>query len=115
MLSKTQTPWGWWEVLLEEEKYKLKRILVKPKNRLSYQTHTKRKEHWMVVEGEGTVTLNEEVLVLTPGQTIDIGFKDAHRMENKGDTDLVFIELQTGSYFGEDDIVRLKDDYGRAG
>ena len=108
------TPWGRWETLLTEPQYQVKRITVKPGKRLSYQTHAKRGEHWIVVQGEALVTLDGRALRLKPGQSIDIPVKAAHRAANEGSRDLVFIEIQRGDYFGEDDIVRLEDDYGRA-
>ncbi len=106
-------PWGRWEVLLDEPIYKVKRITVLPGKRLSYQKHFKRREHWMVVEGNGVVTVDGKDVNLSKGETIDIAEEQTHRMANNGDEDLVFIEIQLGEYFGEDDIVRLEDDYGR--
>jgi mannose-6-phosphate isomerase-like protein (cupin superfamily) len=106
-------PWGMWEVLLDEPTYKVKRINVLPGKRLSYQKHFKRREHWMVVAGNGVVTIDGKDIYLTKGQSIDIAEEQAHRMANNGDVDLIFIEIQQGEYFGEDDIVRLEDDYGR--
>ena len=106
-------PWGRWEVLLDEPTYKVKRITVLPGKRLSYQKHFKRREHWMVVEGKGVVTVDGKDVQLSKGEAIDIDQEEAHRMANNGDEDLAFIEIQQGEYFGEDDIVRLEDDYGR--
>src|SRR4030095_3973471 len=106
-------PWGKWEVLLDEPGYKVKRITVLPSKRLSYQKHFKRQEHWIVVEGEALVTLDGKEIRLKAGDAIDIPMESAHRIANPGSTPLVFIEVQRGSYFGEDDIVRLQDDYGR--
>lgn len=108
------TPWGKWEVLLEEPEYKVKRITVNPGKRLSYQKHSKRQEHWVVVKGQGKVTLDNSAKEVNIGEAVDIPIDMAHRIENIGSEPLVFIEIQTGTYFGEDDIVRLKDDYGRA-
>ena len=108
------TPWGRWEVLLDAPDHKVKRITVNPGKRLSYQKHFKRKEHWYVVSGQALVTLDGEDISLASGQSVDIHREAAHRVANPGETPLVFIETQTGSYFGEDDIVRLEDDYGRA-
>ena len=110
-----ERPWGRWEILSEEPNYKVKRITVKPGKRLSYQTHAKRREHWAVVQGKALVTLDGKETPLGPGGTVDIPVGGAHRIANSGDEDLVFIEVQLGSYFGEDDIVRLEDDFGRAG
>ncbi len=106
-------PWGMWEVLLDELAYKVKRITVLPGKRLSYQKHFRRKEHWVVVEGKGVVTIDGKDHHIEKGETIDIPQEAAHRMANKGDVDLTFIEIQQGEYFGEDDILRLEDDYGR--
>ncbi len=106
-------PWGRWEVLLDEGSYKVKRITVLPGKRLSYQKHFKREEHWIVVKGNALVTLDGKDILLKSGQAVDIPRKAAHRIANKGESLLVFIEVQRGSYFGEDDIIRLEDDYGR--
>ncbi len=106
-------PWGRWEVLLDEPAYKVKRITVLPGKRLSYQKHFKRREHWMVVEGNGLVTIEGKDVDISKGESVDIAEEQAHRMANNGDEDLTFIEIQQGEYFGEDDIVRLEDDYGR--
>ncbi len=106
-------PWGRWEVLLEEPAYKVKRVTVLPGKRLSYQKHLKRSEHWMVVEGKGIVTLDSKEIHIGKGNTVDIAREVAHRIANVGEEDLTFIEIQQGEYFGEDDIIRLEDDYGR--
>lgn len=110
-----ERPWGSFTVLEEADLYKVKRIEVIPGKRLSYQKHFKRAEHWYVVQGQATVTLDGSEMTLQAGQAVDIPVNTAHRVENRGDERLVFIEVQSGSYFGEDDIVRLEDDYGRAG
>jgi len=99
---------------LDAPDHKVKRIIVNPGKRLSYQKHFKRQEHWFVVSGEALVTLDGEKIPLKAGQSVDIPCQAAHRIANQGKDPLVFIETQTGSYFGEDDIVRLEDDYGRA-
>lgn len=108
-------PWGKYWVLAEGEDHKVKRIEVKPGQRLSYQRHAKRSEHWFVVAGCATVKLDGVDHVLGAGQAIDIPQGTAHRVSNRSAEPLVFIEVQHGSYFGEDDIERLEDDYGRAG
>jgi len=109
-------PWGTFTVLDEGQNYKVKRIEVLPGKRLSYQKHSRRAEHWMVVEGEAKVTLNGEEIILRTGETVDIPIEAAHRIENpRGAEMLVFIEIQRGSYLGEDDIVRLHDDFNRVG
>jgi mannose-6-phosphate isomerase len=106
-------PWGRWEILLDETYCKVKRITVKPHSRLSYQKHNKREELWTMVKGKGVITLNNEDIKVRPGDVTHIPKEAAHRMSNKTKNDLVFIEIQRGSYFGEDDIIRLEDDYGR--
>jgi mannose-6-phosphate isomerase-like protein (cupin superfamily) len=108
-------PWGTFNVLDEGETFKVKRIEVLPGKRLSYQKHSQRAEHWVVVQGEAKVTLDDRDIVVKTGEAIDIAIGSAHRVENPGDELLVFIEVQRGSYLGEDDIVRLQDDFGRAG
>ncbi len=109
----SQTPWGTWEVLLDEKSCKVKKITVLPGKRLSYQKHFKRQEHWMIVEGKALVTLNDVDRLLETGQYIDIPQEASHRIANPGEVPMVFIEIQRGTYFGEDDIIRLQDDYGR--
>lgn len=106
-------PWGTYEVLDEGDTFKVKRIEVLPGKRLSYQKHSQRAEHWVVVEGTAKVTLDGREIPLATGEAIDIRVGSAHRVENPGATPLVFIEVQRGSYLGEDDIVRLQDDFGR--
>lgn len=106
-------PWGTYEVLDEGELFKVKRIEVLSGKRLSYQKHAQRAEHWFVVAGEAKVTLNDQEIVVPAGQSIDIPIGAAHRVENVAADTLVFIEVQRGSYLGEDDIVRLQDDFGR--
>src|SRR5262245_28634954 len=106
-------PWGTFTVLDERDNYKVKRIEVLPGKRLSYQKHAQRAEHWVVVKGLAKVTLNGEDITVAGGQSIDIPIGAAHRIENPGAELLVFIEVQRGSYLGEDDIVRLQDDFGR--
>jgi mannose-6-phosphate isomerase len=108
-----ERPWGSFTVLDEADGYKVKRIEVLPGKRLSYQKHSRRSEHWMVVQGSAKVTLDSREQILNAGQTIDIPLQAAHRIENIGAEKLIFIEIQRGSYLGEDDIERLQDDYGR--
>ena len=107
-------PWGTYEVLDEGDLFKVKRIEVLPGKRLSYQKHAQRAEHWFVVSGQAKVTLNDQDIVVPAGHAIDIPIGAAHRVENEADETLVFIEVQRGNYLGEDDIVRLQDDFGRA-
>jgi mannose-6-phosphate isomerase-like protein (cupin superfamily) len=111
---KGHRPWGGYTVLEDQETYKVKRIEVLPGKRLSYQKHQKRAEHWMVVGGQARVTLEGKDVDLSPGQAIDIPRGTAHRIANPGKELLVFIEIQKGDYFGEDDIIRIDDDYGRS-
>ncbi len=110
-----QRPWGSFTILDEAENFKVKRIEVLPGKRLSYQRHQKRAEHWFVVQGTAKVTLNGSEILVRTGESVDISVGSAHRVENPHDAErLVFIETQTGTYFGEDDIERLDDDFGRA-
>jgi mannose-6-phosphate isomerase len=114
MPEVVQRPWGTYTILDEGPTYKVKRIEVFPGSRLSYQKHFRRSEHWMTVAGNAKVVLNDHEILLEPGGTIDIPTGASHRVENPGNAVLVFIEIQRGDYFGEDDIVRIQDDYGRA-
>ena len=110
----SERPWGNYTVIDDgESDHKVKRLVVHPGKRLSYQRHSKRAEHWFIVSGTAKVTLDGTVHELRAGESIDIPLEGAHRIGNEGDVDLVFIEVQHGSYFGEDDIVRLEDDFGR--
>ena len=106
-------PWGYYEVLSDKPDHKGKRIVVYPGKRLSLQRHHHRSEHWYVIKGEAVVTLNDQQLHLSTGQSVDIPVGAAHRIMNPGSEDMAFIEVQTGDYFGEDDIERLEDDFGR--
>lgn len=109
-----ERPWGSFTVLDEGDNYKVKRIEVLPGKRLSYQRHSCRSEHWFVVCGTAKVTLNGVEKLVNAGQAVDIAREMAHRVENSDpDKLLIFIETQTGDYFGEDDIVRIEDDFGR--
>ena len=110
----SERPWGNYTVLSDEAAdHKVKRLVVHPGKRLSYQRHAQRVEHWFIVSGTATVTLDGAVIKVPAGGSIDIPLEGAHRIANEGDVDVVLIEVQRGSYFGEDDIVRLEDDYGR--
>lgn len=108
-------PWGSYTVLEETPTFKVKRIEVLPGKRLSYQKHAQRAEHWFVVAGTAKVTLDGNEITIQTGDSIDIPVGAAHRVENPGNDELIFIEVQRGTYLGEDDIVRLQDDYGRTG
>jgi len=106
-------PWGSWQVLDSGTGWKVKRIEVRPGCRLSYQTHEFRAEHWVVVAGTATCIIDGATTVASPGEFVAVPIGAAHRICNLHDADLVIIEVQRGSYTGEDDIVRLEDDYGR--
>ncbi|MSO42751.1 MAG: cupin domain-containing protein [Candidatus Planktophila sp.] len=112
-MSDSVRPWGRYEILRESDSHKVKCIWVHPGKRLSYQRHQKRAEHWFIVSGTALVTLNGVQSTKSSGHTVDIAIGDLHRIENIGADDVVFIEVQTGTYFGEDDIERIEDDFGR--
>jgi mannose-1-phosphate guanylyltransferase len=116
-LTKTHTvthrPWGTYEVLISTDSYKLKRIVVQPNQRLSLQKHYHRNEHWIVVSGTATVTVGKETKLIRPNESTYIKMGEVHRLENQGKIPVVLIEAQVGEYTGEDDIVRLEDDYIR--
>jgi mannose-6-phosphate isomerase len=114
MADHDERPWGSYTVLDTGEGYQVKRIEVIPGKRLSYQKHAHRSEHWVMVQGQATVTLDGQDQQLTEGQTVDVAVGAAHRIANPGQRRLIFIEVQRGDYLGEDDIVRLEDDFGRA-
>jgi mannose-6-phosphate isomerase len=105
-------PWGRYHVLHEGDDVKVKIIEVTAGQRLSYQVHQHRAEHWFVTRGSGTVVLDGEETPVSAGSTVDVPVGTAHRI-CAGDDGVTFVEVQTGTYFGEDDIVRLSDDYGR--
>ncbi|HXZ82694.1 MAG TPA: phosphomannose isomerase type II C-terminal cupin domain [Acidimicrobiales bacterium] len=109
-----ERPWGSYTVLEDATDHKVKTILVRPGKRLSYQRHEGRAEHWFVVAGQGKVTVDGVEEPVAPGTAIDVPRRAAHRIENTGVDDLVFIEVQHGESFAEADIVRLEDDFGRA-
>ena len=111
--TSAERPWGSWHVLDEGAGYKVKRIEVRPHERLSYQTHARRSEHWTVVRGTATCLVDGETVEIPCGGALDVAVGAAHRISNLHDEDLVVIEVQRGDYLGEDDIVRLEDDYGR--
>ena len=111
--DQSQRPWGRYEILQESDAHKVKTIWVNPGKRLSYQRHTKRAEHWFIVQGDAEVTLEGKVSKLSSGDTISIGIGQLHRIANIGSNEVIFIEVQTGTYFGEDDIERIEDDFGR--
>ena len=112
-IEKEERPWGLYYVLHNEPTYKIKRIEVYPGGRLSYQYHHKRSETWTIVDGVATITLSGVIKDYKKGQSVFIPQGVKHRVQNKTNNKIIFIEVQTGSYFGEDDIVRIEDDYDR--
>ena len=108
-------PWGYYQNLHDGDGFQVKRLTVKPGARISLQKHFKRSEHWTVVEGTARVTRGDETFLLQANESTYIPLGTAHRLENGGDTPMTLIEVQCGSYLGEDDILRLDDAYGRAG
>jgi mannose-6-phosphate isomerase len=109
-----ERPWGSFEVLADSEAHsKVKYMTVHPGRRLSYQSHERRAEHWIIVQGTAEVLLDGVTHTLVPGESIDVPRGARHRCANPGDVDLIFVEVQQGDYFGEDDIVRYEDDFGR--
>ncbi len=106
-------PWGSYTVLGSEGRHKIKRIVVKPGQRISLQKHFHRSEHWVVVSGTATVTVGDRNYIVRPNESTYINAGEAHRLENEGRIDLVIVEVQVGEYTGEDDIVRIEDDYQR--
>jgi mannose-6-phosphate isomerase-like protein (cupin superfamily) len=113
-LEHDERPWGSYTVLDDADDHKVKRMVVQPGRRLSYQRHARRAEHWFIVRGRASVTIDGASTELEAGDAIDIPREAAHRIECVGDSELVFIEVQHGEYFGEDDIERLEDDFGRS-
>lgn len=113
MIDSDNRPWGRWEEYLNEPGYRVKRILVHPGKRLSLQKHEHREEHWVVVQGEGLFTRNDEQIRVKKGDALHIALGDVHRLENDREEYLVIIETQLGVCL-EDDIIRLEDDFGRA-
>ncbi len=107
-------PWGTFFVLQDEAHFKLKRIVVEPQQRLSLQKHQLREEHWLVTKGQGVVTIGDQEHEVKTGAYIHIPKGAVHRISNPFEESVEFIEVQLGEYFGEDDIVRLQDDYQRA-
>ena len=110
---KVHRPWGWYDSIDEEDRFKVKRIQVKPGASLSLQKHHHRAEHWIVVKGTAEITCGDKVILLTENQSTYIPLGEMHRLANPGTISLEIIEVQSGSYLGEDDIVRFEDNYGR--
>ena len=111
--TEDRRPWGCYKIISETPHYKIKEVTVFPGKRMSLQRHRHRAEHWYILSGKALVNLNNEEFPLKSGQSIDIPQGATHRMANPESEDLIYIELQTGDYFGEDDIERLEDDFGR--
>jgi glycosyltransferase involved in cell wall biosynthesis/quercetin dioxygenase-like cupin family protein len=106
-------PWGYYKILADNDTYKNKEIVVFSHKRLSLQRHQRRSEHWYIIDGQAEITLDDKTFVLAPGQSVDIPKGALHRIANPGSENVRFIEVQTGDYFGEDDIERFEDDFGR--
>ena len=111
--KRSYRPWGYYQSVDHGARYQVKRIVVKPGQRLSLQKHFHRAEHWIVVKGTAEVTRNDEVVLVHENESIYLPIGCVHRMANPGRIDLELIEVQTGSYLGEDDIIRLEDIYNR--
>jgi mannose-1-phosphate guanylyltransferase/mannose-6-phosphate isomerase len=112
-IARTHRPWGWFETVSEAAGHKIKRLGVLPGQQLSLQKHLHRSEHWVVVQGTARVTLGERLFDLHQGEHCDIALGQVHRIANLTQDLVEIVEVQFGSYLGEDDIVRLQDDYGR--
>ena len=113
MSNSVKRPWGYYIVLVDDLDLKIKKIVVHQGHRLSLQRHRFRDEHWYITSGRGIITRDHNIHELSCGESIDILADEKHRIANNSYQDLVFIEIQTGDYFGEDDIERIEDDYGR--
>ena len=112
-MSTEIRPWGKYSIITEKPSFKIKRIEVNINQRLSYQFHNYRAETWIIIQGDGKITIDDVTTDCSKGDTLVIPIGSKHRIQNTGNRKLVFIEVQTGSYFGEDDIVRIEDDYNR--
>ena len=112
-IERTERPWGWYETVSEVPGNKVKRIRVHPGQQLSLQKHHQRAEHWVVVLGTARITVGERVVDMAAGQHVDIAVGEVHRLANLTGEPVEIVEVQFGAYLGEDDIVRLQDDYGR--
>jgi mannose-6-phosphate isomerase len=108
-----ERPWGKYKTLAIDFKYQLKTISIKPGGRLSLQKHLKRSEHWIIIQGQPTITIAATIEIKHPGEHVFIPLNAAHRIENFTNETVIIIEVQIGEYFGEDDIIRLEDIYGR--
>ena len=111
--QKVYRPWGSYETLIEAGRFKVKRIIVKPNEQLSLQKHHHRAEHWVIVKGTAVINCGDKEILLKEDESTYIPIATTHRLKNPGVIPLELIEIQTGSYLGEDDIVRIEDNYGR--
>ena len=114
LLKLQERPWGGYIILINDKQYKVKKLIINPKKRFSLQYHKKRTEIWTVVKGKLEITVSDKKKIYSYGETISVPVGTVHRIENIQDEAAEIIEVQTGTYFGEDDIVRLEDDFGRA-
>jgi len=112
-MEEDHRPWGYYRVIADELDHKVKRIVVYPGQRLSLQRHRRRAEHWHIVQGNAIVRKDDDEIPVQAGSSVDIPQGSWHRISNTGENNTVFIEVQRGDYFGEDDIERSEDDYGR--
>ena len=113
-MSQEFRPWGSFRVIETQESYQIKQLIVLPNSRLLLQSHQFRAEHWFVIAGIAKVELDDQIFSLHPGDSIQIPIKSRHRVTALGESALIFIEIQTGTSFDENDIVRHEDDYGRS-
>lgn len=110
---KVHRPWGWYDSIDQGQRFKVKRIQVNPGASLSLQKHRHRAEHWVVVKGEAEITCGDKTVLLKENQSTYIPLGEVHRLANSGSDPLEIIEVQSGAYLGEDDIIRIQDNYGR--
>lgn len=113
LVEGPERPWGRYQVLADTPTYKVKTIWVEPGHRLSLQRHQRREEHWFIVSGRADVILGDKEFSVEAGQSVEVAKGEIHRIGNSGSEVMIFIEVQRGTYFGEDDIERLADDYER--
>ena len=113
IFPKDHRPWGWFESLAFRERFQVKRIFLKPGAALSLQSHKCRSEHWIVVQGTAKITIEDKIKMVMEGESVYVPLGSKHRMENPGKTPMLLIEVQIGTYLGEDDIIRYEDVYDR--
>lgn len=114
MKDYEQRPWGEFETLAEGDNFKVKKLTVNPGGHLSLQSHKFREETWVIIQGQAEVIVGDTTAQLLPGSRVGIEVGDIHRLKNSGDEPLIVVEVQYGSYLGEDDIIRYEDIYGRS-